>query len=274
MNPERLLDLYDRVADAPDAIPRLRRLIFDLSVRGKLVEQDPTDEPASELSERIAAKKRLEKERKINKQKILLPVEQTPFDIPDNWCWRRMRQITSDRGQKIPDTDFTYIDVTAIDKTNGIIVNPKVLNRVKKIPSRARKIVKRGDVIYSCVRPYLLNCAVVDVDFDPPPVASTAFAVLNGHNLVAPRYIWTVLRSAFMIAQVEQKQRGQAYPAINDADFALLPFPLPPLAEQRRIVAKIDEMMALCDELENNLTIVNTSRQHLLKSLVRDALEG
>jgi type I restriction enzyme, S subunit len=105
-------------------------------------------------------------------------------------------------------------------------------------------------VIYSCVRPYLLNVAVIETDFDPAPIASTAFAILNGHGLVLPRYLWIVLRSPFMVECVEENQRGQAYPAINDADFAVLSFPLPPLAEQHRIVAKVDELMALCDRLE------------------------
>ena len=250
MNAERLLALYDRVADAPDAVPRLRRFVLDLAVRGRLVEQDPADEPASELLKRIAAEKaRLVKAGEIRKRKTLPPVEEPPFDIPENWSWRPIREITSDRGQKVPDATLTYIDVTAIDKENGIVVDPKILEP-SEAPSRARKITRKDDVIYSCVRPYLLNVAVIEQDFDPSPIASTAFAILNGHGFVLPRYLWIVLRSPFMVATVEDNQRGQAYPAINDSDFAILPFPLPPLAEQHRIVAKVDELMALCDRLE------------------------
>ena len=250
MNAGRLLALYERLAEAPDAIVRLSRFVLDLAVRGKLVEQDPADEPASELLKRIAAEKaRLAKAGEIRKQRILPPVEEPPFDVPENWCWARIREITSDRGQKVPDATFTYIDVTAVDKENGLVIGPKVLGP-SEAPSRARKVVQRGDVIYSCVRPYLLNVAVIEGDFDPAPIASTAFAILNGHGFVLPRYLWIVLRSPFMVACVEQNQRGQAYPAINDADFAVLPFPLPPLAEQHRIVGKVDELMALCDQLE------------------------
>lgn len=95
----------------------------------------------------------------------------------------------------------------------------------------------------------MLNVAVIETDFDPQPIASPAFAILNGHGLVKPRYIW-IVRIPFMMACVEENQRGQAYPAINDADFAVLPFPLPALAQQYRIVAKIDALMALCDRLE------------------------
>ncbi len=250
MNAKRLLQHYERIAEAPDAIARLRRFILDLAVRGKLVPHDQSDEPASELLKRIAAEKdRLVKVGEIRKPKALPEVEEPPFDLPQNWCWTPIREVASDRGQEIPQSTFTYIDVTAIDKDAGVVADPKVLE-ASEAPSRARKITRKGDVIFSCVRPYLLNVAVIETDFDPPPIASTAFAILNGHGLVMPRFMWIVLRSPFMVACVEENQRGQAYPAINDADFAVLPFPLPPLAEQHRIVAKVDELMSLCDRLE------------------------
>ena len=159
--------------------------------------------------------------------------------------------------------------MTAIDKESGVIANPKVLE-ASEAPSRARKILRKGDVIYSCVRPYLLNVAVVETDFNPGPIASTAFAIVNGHGLVLPRYLWIVLRSPFMVVFVEDNQRGQAYPAINDADFAVLPFPLPPLAEQHRIVVKVDELMALCDRLEAARAEREATRDRLTAaSLVR-----
>ncbi|MEH7829850.1 restriction endonuclease subunit S [Gemmobacter denitrificans] len=247
---DRLLALYDRVAEAEDAIPRLRRFVLDLAVRGKLVEQDPSDEPAAELLKRIAKEKaRLVKAGEIRKPKPFDPIDEPPFAVPANWAWSRMREVTADRGQMIPNTRFTYIDVSAINKEAGVIEAPTVLEPAEA-PSRARKIVRKGDVIYSCVRPYLLNVAVVEDEIEPAPIASTAFAIINGLGLILPRYIWIVLRSPFMVAAVEETQRGQAYPAINDSDFAVLPFPLPPLAEQQRIVAKVDELMALCDRLE------------------------
>ena len=250
MNAEQLLTHFDRIADTPDAIPRLRRFILDLAVRGKLVPQDPSDEPASELLKRIAAEKaRLVKAGEIRKSKPLQTVKEDPYELPFNWLWTRIREVTSDRGQTVPDSLFTYIDVTAIDKEAGYIAEAKSLY-AHEAPSRARKLVRKGDVVYSCVRPYLLNIAVVDEDLEPEPIASTAFAVLNGFGLVLSRYQWIVLRSPFIVGLVEASMRGQAYPAINDSDFALLPFPLPPLAEQHRIVAKVDELMTLCDRLE------------------------
>ena len=252
MNADRLLAHYERIADAPDTVPRLRRFVLDLAVRGKLVDQDPNEEPAAELLKRIAKEKaRLVKARESRREKSLPEIESddVPYEIPYGWEWTRIREITSNRGQTVPDCDFTYIDVTAINKEIGCIEGAKVIS-ASEAPSRARKIVRKGDVLYSCVRPYLLNIAIVEREISPVPIASTAFAVLNGFELVLPRYQWIVLRSPVMVTSVEEKMRGQAYPAINDSDFALLLFPLPPLAEQHRIVAKVDELMALCDRLE------------------------
>ena len=276
MSPARLLEHFDRLIDTPDAVPRLRRFILDLAVRGKLVEQDLEDESAGELLKRIETEKaRLVKAGEIRKGKLLPPIDEdtTPFDLPAQWEWAPLRTISTDRGQKIPDKEFTYIDVSAIDKERGEIADPQVLTP-DVAPSRARKIVKKGDVIYSCVRPYLLNIAVVEKVFNPEPIASTAFAVLDGLGLVHPRYLWLVLRSPFFVECVEGKMRGQAYPAINDFDFAPLPVPIPPLAEQHRIVAKVDELMALCDELEAAQTKREKRRDHLVAATLHGLNNG
>jgi type I restriction enzyme, S subunit len=272
MKTELLISNLDSVLQTSSAVLRLRRFILDLAVRGKLLPQDPNDEPASELLKRIRAEKaRLAKAGEIRKPKPFPPVDKPPFDLPQNWLWTRIREITSDRGQKIPQATFTYIDVTAIDKEAGVVANPKIL-KADEAPSRARKVTRKGDVIYSCVRPYLLNVAVIETEFKPAPIASTAFAILNGYGLVLPRFLWIALRSPFMVECVEQNQRGQAYPAINDADFAILPFPLAPLSEQRRIVAKVEELMALCDRLEASITAADETRRRLLDALLGEAL--
>ena len=252
MNATQLLAHFDRLAEAPNAVPRLRRFILDLAVRGKLVEQDALDEPASTLLKKIESEiARLVKIGEMRKPKALPPIEieEEPFDVPTGWRWVRIRQVTSDRGQTTPAGEFTYIDVGSINKEAGVLGEHKVLS-ASDAPSRARKVVGKGDVLYSCVRPTLLNIAVIEDEIRPAPIASTAFAVLNSFGLVLPRYLWIALRSPYLEAIVESGMRGQAYPAINDAEFALLPLALPPLAEQHRIVDKVDGLMALCDQLE------------------------
>ena len=96
MNAEHLLTHFDRIADAPDAIPRLRRFILDLAVRGKLVEQNPNDEPASELLKRIAAEvARLKKTGEFHEPKNFVPTkrERLPFHVPSHWGWIRLIEV-------------------------------------------------------------------------------------------------------------------------------------------------------------------------------------
>jgi type I restriction enzyme S subunit len=98
MNPDRLIKHFDQIIEAPDAVPRLRRFILDLAVRGKLVEQDPNDEPASELLKRIELEKaRLVKIGQIRNEMRLPPIEKEEllFDIPDDWFWTRMGNVTT-----------------------------------------------------------------------------------------------------------------------------------------------------------------------------------
>ncbi len=265
-----VVDALPALTDRSDQVEDLRRTILSLAVRGKLVEQDPSDEQASELLKRIEAEKaRLVKGGEMRKRKVASRPGEPPFSLPATWHWARIGDVVGDRGQKVPDRPFTYIDVTAIDKKAGLVAGPRVL-KPAEAPSRARKVARRGDVVYSCVRPYLLNVAIIEEDFEPAPIVSTAFEILNGCGLVLPRYTWIVLRSSFMIERVEESQRGQAYPAIKSTDFVVLPFPLPPLAEQHRIVARVDGLMALCDRLEAGLRVAEDTRGLLLDSLLHE----
>lgn len=244
---------FETAFAAPDGIAKLRELILTLAMQGKLVEQDPNDPPASALLKEIEAEKqRLIKEGKIKKPRPLPPIkpEEVPYELPQGWEWVRIREICHDWGQKTPDATFTYIDVGSIDSRRGAISdNTQILNS-SEAPSRARKIVKRGTVIYSTVRPYLLNIAIIEKEYKPEPIASTAFAILHPFASLSPRFIYHYLRSPTFIRYVESTQKGVAYPAINDGDFFSGLFPLPPLLEQHRIVERIDQLMARCDALE------------------------
>ncbi|MBR9886491.1 MAG: restriction endonuclease subunit S [Oceanospirillales bacterium] len=238
------LDLY--------GIKKLRELILELAVRGKLVPQNPSEEPASVLLERIAVEKsQLVKDKKIKQPKSLPEIseDEKPFALPYGWEWARLQDIGHDWGQKKPDCEFTYIDVGAINKELGFVDQPTVLTE-SKAPSRARKLVRKGTVIYSTVRPYLLNIAVINEHFDPEPIASTAFAIIHPFDGLSSSFIYRYLRSPSFINYVEGCQTGIAYPAINDKQFFSGVLPVPPTAEQHRMVAKVDELMALCDQLE------------------------
>ncbi len=251
-------------------IEKLRSLILDQAVRGKLVPQDPMDEPASELLKKLdkqCAQLSMRKFVSRYAERGGLPDDDRLFEAPSGWEWVNVAKLGHNWGQVEPKSDFTYIDVGSIDQRAGRIVEPSILE-AGAAPSRARKIVKSGTVIYSTVRPYLLNIAIVDDDFDPNPIASTAFAIVHPFDGVDARYIYRVFRSPFFMKYVEDCQTGIAYPAINDKQFFGAPFPLPPFAEQKRIVTKVDELMALCDALEKETREAITAHEKLVRELL------
>lgn len=223
---------FNLIASAPGGVPKLRELILQLAVSGKLVPQDPKDEVAG-----------------IAQGRLVMP-EAIPYEIPKQWVWTTLRSVSSELGQKVPKAPFTYIDVSAIDKEHGRIGDDIQILNPENAPSRARKIVNVGSVIYSTVRPYLLNIAVIDREFNPQPIVSTAFFVMHPHKEVMARYLFYYLRSQPFTDYVNKSMTGMAYPAINDSKMSVGPIPLPPLSEQKRIVAKVDELMKRCDELE------------------------
>lgn len=246
---------FDLIAQAPGGVARLRELILTLAVQGKLVPQDPSDEPASELLKKIRTEKdRQIAEGKIKRDKPLAEIrdEEMPFELAQGWEWVRIPEITYGLGQGEPTAAFSYIDVAAIDNAKGLITQDVQVLEAADAPSRARKNVTQGTVIYSTVRPYLKNIAIVEHQYVPQAIASTAFAVMHPHTGVLSKYLLHYLRSHPFTEFVNSKAVGVAYPAINDANFFQGIVPLPPLAEQSRIVTRVEELMQLCDALETS----------------------
>jgi len=255
MNLELLLANFDSLIDSPEAIPKLRELILDLAVRGKLVPQDPGEGDARDLLASITKNREHMyggREIKVRVSKIDGNLEDLP-EIPPTWVWTTLVNAGHELGQRVPSEPFTYIDVGSIDADAGVISDRVKIFEPSNAPSRARKIVKMGTVIYSTIRPYLKNIAIVCKDYKPHPIASTAFGVLYPFEGVFQKYLYHWLRGRIFTDYVENCQQGISYPAINDEKFYSGPFALPPLAEQRRIVARVDELMAECDRLEAQL---------------------
>ena len=249
---EKAEDLLKRKVDLDGQI---KEKILQMAIQGKLVEQRPEEGTAEDLYQQIQEEKQnLIKEGKLKKEKPLAPIEddEIPFDIPEDWKWVRLRSIVFNHGQKTPNQNFMYIEINSIDNTTQKLTNDINIVTPEKAPSRARKIVCEGDILYATVRPYLHNMCIVEGEFQYEPIASTGFAVMTCIKGVLNKYLFYSLLSPFFdkYANDSENSKGISYPAINDEKLYKALIPLPPLAEQKRIVAKVEELLALCDKLK------------------------
>ena len=257
---------YEKIEELNNNFPeQLKKSILQEAVQGKLVPQNPKDEPASVLIERIREEKqKLIQEKKIKKDKNESYIfrrdnshyekigneercidDEIPFDIPDSWEWVRLKNCVYNHGQKTPDKDFSYIDIGSIDNINQKLNSIENIISFTKAPSRARKIVKTNDIIYSTVRPYLHNMCIIDKNFSKEPIASTGFAVLHCYKGLFNKFLFYYLLSPNFddYANNSDNSKGIAYPAINDEKLYKALVPIPPLAEQQRIVEKIEQLL-------------------------------
>ena len=259
---EELLPLVDRYAIAYEKLEQfsakfpedMKKSILQYAIQGKLVEQRPEEGTGEELYRQIRAEKqRLIAEKKIKKEKPVAEIseDEIPFDIPESWKWCRLSSLTYNWGQKTPDKTFCYIDVGSINNISHTLNIENAVVEAKDASSRAKKIVQKGDVIFATIRPYLKNICIIDRDFPYDPIVSTAFAVMHCTTGLLNRYLYYYLLSpTFMrFANASDKSKGVAYPAIGEKNFFNGIIALPPLAEQKRIVAKIEELLPLCERL-------------------------
>ena len=204
---------------------------------------------------------------------------EVPFEIPDSWEWARLGSVVYNRGQTSPSTEFCYIDIGSIDNKNQKLNPTDTTIAPDKAPSRARKLVDMGDILYSTVRPYLHNMCIIDREFPHIPIASTGFAVLTCHANLLNKYLFYYLMSPDFDAYANNTDnaKGVAYPAINDDRLYKALIPIPPVAEQHRIVSAIDSVNMPLREYgskEETLRILNTSfPENLKKSILQEAVQ-
>lgn len=262
---------FGLLATAPNGAARLRELVLTLAVQGKLVRQQASEAPASELLGRMRADKAcLTAQGRSGRTRHLGQPsdEDHPFELPHGWVWAGLPEVCYDFGQEVPSGDFTYIDVSSIDNQRACVTNAVQVLAAKNAPSRARKLVAQGTVLYSTVRPYLRNVALVTQEYSPKAIASTAFAVLHPHAGMNGKYLLYYLRSEVFTKFVASKMVGVAYPAINDTAFFQGVIAVPPAAEQARIVARVEELMRLCDALEAKGQLQAEQHARLLSTLL------
>lgn len=247
------------LASAPDGIQKLRGLILELAVRGKLVPQDPNDEPASELLKLITHERsRLEAEGVCKKLKPVRPVDadEHPFSLPDGWSWVRNGNLFSLRKGKVPKdlgehkTEIPYLDIEALDRGN--------VRRYTTDLAAPRS--KDNDILVVCDG----SRSGLVLNGRNGAIGST-LAVIESPKIIQP-FIKLIFRQCF--DRLNSTMKGAAIPHLDTAKLVLDVVGLPPLSEQHRIVAKIDELMALCDRLDAEQADAVSGHARLVETLL------
>lgn len=259
-SPEAFTDAWQRITLNFDtlftteySIDRLKQTILQLAVMGKLVPQDPNDEPAKELLKKIAwEKERLVKEGKIKKQEKLPEImeEEKPFELPKGWEWVRLGAIGLGKTGSTPSTNkqeyfngqIPFIGPGQITNCGDILNSEKFLTEKG---SEYSTIANYGDIIMVCIGGSIGKSAIV----------TNKLTFNQQINCISPiislaSYLYLNVNSPHFQKELLKKATGSATPIINRKKWEELLISVPPLSEQHRIVAKVDELFALCDALK------------------------
>jgi type I restriction enzyme, S subunit len=273
MNPELLLVHFNRISEAPDAVPRLRRFILDLAVRGKLVEQNSTDEPASELLKTIQAEKaRLVKEGEIKKLEAFEPVtaNDVPFPIPRSWEVIRMGWLARKLG-----AGSTPLGGKSVYQKEGVpflrsqnvhdgglrLDDVALISRATHDKMSGTHILQ-NDILLNITGASIGRCSLVPATFAEGNV-SQHVAIIRLFLPAIREFIHLSLISPFFQKVIDDVQVGVSREGLSMQRLRLFPMLLPPLAEQRRIVTRVNELMALCDRLQASRDDQESRRQRL-----------
>ena len=277
---------------------QLKNSILQMAVQGKLVPQDPNDEPASVLLERIRAEKeRLIKEKKIKREKnpsvifkgadntpyekigdeVRSLSDEVPFDIPDSWEWVRLGNISSyaETKQKVnatsADPSIWGLDLEDIEK-GGRLLEHKTVGERKAVGDKT--VFTKGDVLYSKLRPYLLKILVAPDDGICTPEI-VPFRVYGG---IDPNYIVNYLKSPYVDNLINSITYGVKMPRVGTETMTSLLVPVPPLEEQQHIVEKIDEVASAVSAYDvayqKTETLNSAFPEALKKSILQEAVQG
>lgn len=277
MNATQLLAHFDRLSEAPGAVPRLRRFILDLAVRGKLVEQDPDDEPAAALLKKIQT----EKVKRVKSGEIRNPrdldfqeEDAVLFTLPRSWRWVRLSEVGAIIGGGTPPSgdsaNFTdggksiaWLTPADLGKHKNLYISHGARDLTQKgFQSGSATLMPKGSVLFTSRAPIGYTA-----------IAANEISTNQGFKSVVPylpqcsRYIAIYLQA--FAPWVDSKATGTTFKEVSGKIVSSLPFPLPPLAEQHRIVARVDELMALCDQLE----AAQQERERRRDSLVAASLQ-
>jgi type I restriction enzyme S subunit len=276
MNPKLLLAHFNRISDVPHAVPRFRRFVLDLAVRGKLVEQDRKDEPASQLLKRIQAEwQRLFGEGTVKNANLSreIQVDEMPYSIPNSWQWVRLGQcLKMINGRAFKPTDWrpAGLPIVRIQNLNS---EDAPFNYCDESIVEPRHIIESGHFLISWS--------------GTPGTSFGAFiwkrgkAALNQHifkcGQIGGAYYDRFLQIAIngrLDEMIAKAHGGVGLQHITKGKLEYLPLSLPPLAEQHRIVTKVDELMALCDRLQAQRVDRESQRDRLTASSLHGLNNG
>ncbi|MGM9559355.1 restriction endonuclease subunit S [Anaerovibrio slackiae] len=252
-----LVDAYEKAYNELQKLNKkfpvnLKNSLLQMAIEGKLVEQRPEDGNAADLLKKIKAEKaRLIKEKKIKKEKPLPEIrdDEIPFEVPENWVWTRLGTISSyaQPKVKIKPNDINgstwSLDLEDIEKNTGHIVS-KVYASERDIKGE-KVIFSAGNILYSKLRPYLKKILIATDD----GVTTSELVPFYVYGTEYQRYFMWYLRSPYVDITINSLCYGIKMPRVGTDTMCKLVIPLPPLAEQKRIVAKLEQLLPLCDEM-------------------------
>ncbi|MFM5317169.1 restriction endonuclease subunit S [Aeromonas veronii] len=277
----RLSTHFDSLFTTEASIDALKQTILQLAVMGKLVPQDPSDEPASALLERIAAEKaRLVKEKKIKKEKPLPEISENekPFELPQGWVWCRFSNLSTEVatgpfGSMISASEYISDGIPLINPSH--MVNGKIIEdkEITVSMSKANQLdgyrIKSGDVVMAR-RGEMGRCALV-TERENNWLCGTGSFVLKFSAEVNRQYILLMFQSKWVRGYLSGSSIGSTMVNLNHGILNKLPIMLPPPQEQSRVILMVDRLMALCDQLKSHLQTSQQTQLKLVDSLVEQA---
>ncbi|OON68315.1 restriction endonuclease subunit S [Hymenobacter sp. CRA2] len=277
---EAVEELEEEFTTQAALLTQLRQAILREAVQGKLVPQDPADEPAAALLTRIRAEKeRLIKEKKLRKEKPLelLTEAEKPYELPQGWEWVRIEEVcssitdcvnkTAPLSQSI--TPFKMLRTTNIRNGKVDTMNVRYVSEETYLKWTARDKPCKGDLILTREAP-LGEVGLIEQD-DTIFLGQRLVQYRADEQLLSKNFLFHVFRGPIMQNQIKQLGVGMTVKHLRVPDSKVLSFPLPPLAEQHRIVAKVTELLSHCDALEAELTQARQAAEALHAAALREA---
>ncbi|HCM0809538.1 TPA: restriction endonuclease subunit S [Vibrio parahaemolyticus] len=279
----RISEHFDTLFTTEESIDQLKQAILQLAVMGKLVPQDPSDEPAAELLKRIAEEKaQLVKEKKIKKEKALPPIseDEKPFELPSGWEWCRFGSLFKSFSNGLYKPAKFYTDAGVISLRMYNIQDGKIdfegAKRVEVEPNELEQfLLEKGDLLINRVNSKELvgKTAIIPQLDEPLVYESMNMRAKPFTNYLSAEYLNLFMMTALAqqsISSFAKEAIGQA--SINQGQVSSMAIPLPTFNEQKRIVLKINELLVICEELKARLKESQTTQLLLTDAIVEQAV--